>query len=143
MRINNKFILVLLTVTMPLFAGEESIWDKAKRNAAPDNAYPTVRSSKHTNDPSFPVQVYRASDSSEEVSFEPILLKIIVPWGKDRPVATIHYKGGEAPYRVGDFVPPFYRIKGITPNMVSLRCLAEEDEDKERCISELSFSGVY
>lgn len=141
MRINNRLVIILIFICSPLLAEEESIWEKAKRNAAPDVISSEKPKTKHTNDQSFPMQVF---SSSEDAIFpEPILLKIIVPWGEDRPVASIHYKGGEAPYRVGDFVPPFYRVMGITPNMVSLKCLAEKKEDKERCITELSFSGVY
>lgn len=140
MHINNKVLLILIFLCTPLLAQEESIWEKAKRNAAPDIIDLGKNKTKHTNDQAFPMQVF----STEEVVYpEPILLKIIVPWGEDRPVASIHYKGGEAPYRVGDFVPPFYRVMGITPNMVSLKCLAEKKEEKERCITELSFSGVY
>jgi hypothetical protein len=139
MRIRNSLILIIIFIGTPLCAEEESIWDKAKRNAAPDSiSIDGGDSSKRTNDAVFPMRV----NTVETVEFVPVLLKIIVPWKSDKPVATIYYKGGEAPYREGDFVPPFYRVKGITSNMVALTCTAEKD-DRERCISELSFSGVY
>ena len=74
---------------------------------------------------------------------KPILLKVVVPWDKEKKVATIYFKGGTAPYRVGDFVPPYYKLKSISANLVVLDCVAEKEEDKEKCVSELSFSGIY
>jgi hypothetical protein len=125
------FLLVLLSSIS--LAEPESIWEKAKRNAAPETIHLTK---KQTNDASTAPFVI-------EKTHYPILLKIVVPWGADMPVATIYYRGGRAPYREGDFVPPFYRLTGITPNLVSLQCLAIKKEDKDNCITELSFSGVY
>lgn len=137
MRTSHKllsFVLCLVAFfASPIFAEPESIWEKAKRNAAPETLHKTVQ---QTNDSSTAPFIL-------EKTHNPILLKIIVPWGDDRPVATIYYRGGQAPYKEGDFVPPFYKLVGITPNMVSLECIAKKKEDKDTCITELSFSGVY
>lgn len=71
---------------------------------------------------------------------DPVLVKVLIPESGD-PIASIFYRGGITPYKLGNVIPPNYKITNIEPTSITLACTSSKRSECK--LNRLNMSGVY
>lgn len=141
MHINHKSSILIFSIAaflpLSLIAQEpETLREKAARNATPKSKI--FESSEESNKYTYGKNINIAEDDLG--NGDPVLIKVLIPYDESSAIATIQNNASKAPYRVGDHLPPHYKITSIRSNVVSLKCTNTDNKDK--CKSRLYFSGL-